>query len=155
MHIRSAQPSDTETLRELNDQVFQHDAQFDPFLMIDWAHTELGDTYYTGLADGSYGACFVAEEPETGMVVGYVALHEKEFDYRHGKYLEIENIGVRPEYRSKGIGKMLMQRVREYAKEHGYTRLLVQTRWKNEGARRFYVQCGFEEVGVEMEMSVE
>jgi ribosomal protein S18 acetylase RimI-like enzyme len=154
MIIRPAQPSDIETLRELNDQVFQHDAQFDPVLQIQWAASPLGTAYYTGLATGTYGACFVAEDLEQAVVAGYVALHEKEFDYRNGKFLEIENIGVRPEYRSQGIGKMLMQRVREYAKEHGYTRLLVETRWGNEGARRFYQQCGFSESGVEFEGGV-
>lgn len=151
MHIRTAQPQDKPVIQELNNQVFEYDTAHDTFLKPDWPFSAEGEKYYTSLANGTYGTCFIAEDQETHSAVGYVAVSEKKFGYRTGKVLEIENIGVRPEHRSKGIGRALIQHVREYAKANGYDRLYVAAYWKNEKARAFYKSCGLNEIAVEFE----
>ncbi|MFW5703769.1 MAG: N-acetyltransferase family protein [Patescibacteria group bacterium] len=152
MNIRPAKPEDFHTIQELNHFVFMHDAANDDALDTDWPYSPEGEKYYRSLAEGQYGACFIAETD--GTAVGYVALAEKDFGYRKVRMLEIENMGVRPEYRGKGIGTVLMQKVREYAREHGYERVYVSAYWKNTSARSFYESCGFVEMGVEYEIEV-
>ncbi len=83
--------------------------------------------------------------------VGFMVLSEKEFGYRKSKYIEIRDIGVDPEYRSKGIGKMLIEEAEKWAKEQKATKLFVSAYWGNKRAIDFYKKNGFYESGVEMD----
>jgi ribosomal protein S18 acetylase RimI-like enzyme len=150
--IRTANPDDWQTIQELNAQVFTSDSAHDPDIRMEWPFQESGERYFKRLCNGTYGACLVAESE--GVIVGYAALAEKEFGHRKSRYLEIENIGVRPEYRSQGVGKALMDRIRAYAKEQGYAKLFVAAYWGNTRGRAYYESCGFAPIGIEMEATV-
>lgn len=52
-------------------------------------------------------------------------------------------IGVNPEFRSKGIGTILIQSIENHALEHGCHKLLVITEGKNLSAQRFYIRNGY------------
>lgn len=147
--LRTAVETDWQTLQELNNQVFQNDKENDPDMDLNWPYSEIGINYYKKLSNGSYGHCIIAEE--NGVIVGYVALAEKIFDYRKSKYVEVENIGVSPQYRSQGIGTILMKAAEEWAKSRGAARLYVQAFWGNQKAVKYYKENGFYEIGIELE----
>jgi ribosomal protein S18 acetylase RimI-like enzyme len=83
-----------------------------------------------------------------------VALSEKDFGYRLSRYIEIENIGVSSRYRSKGIGKLLLQKTEEWVKKQKATKLYVSAYWNNGKAIRFYKENGFSEIGIELEKNI-
>jgi ribosomal protein S18 acetylase RimI-like enzyme len=121
--IHTAKKEDWQTIQKLNNQVFINDQKSDPDLNMDWPFSKKGIEYYKKLASGEHGRCFIAYL--NNEAVGYVALSKKDFGYRKSKYVEIENIGVSPEYRSKGVGKMLLQKATEWAKKQKATKLYV------------------------------
>lgn len=61
---------------------------------------------------------------------------------------EIARIAVADTYRRQGIGCELLDTVCEIGKEFGLTRLLLEVRESNEGARGFYRAYGFAEDGL-------
>ncbi|MGA3292223.1 MAG: GNAT family N-acetyltransferase [Candidatus Microgenomates bacterium] len=148
--IQAATPKDWQIIQKLNNQVFIADKDHDDDLDMDWPFSETGIKYYKDLSDGKYGKCFIAflgSEP-----VGYVALADKDFNgYRKSKYIEIENIGVDPKYRSQGIGHLLIEESGKWAKENGATKLFVSAYWQNKMAINFYKKNGFYETGVELD----
>lgn len=150
--IRIATDSDWQALQELNNHVFQNDKDNDPDLDLDWPYKEIGINYYKKLANGTYGHCIVAEE--NGTVIGYVALAKKEFDYRKSKYVEVENIGVSPQYRSKGVGTQLMQAAEKWATTQGASRLFVEAFSGNGRAIKYYKDNGFSVISVELEKTL-
>jgi len=97
--------------------------------------------------------CFVAENSDSKLV-GYFAASDKSISYRKSKYLEVDNMGVMPEYRSQGIGKELMDECKRWAKEKGYQKLFVNSYYKNEKAIKFYKRCGFGEIDVSLELNI-
>jgi ribosomal protein S18 acetylase RimI-like enzyme len=147
--IETARSEGWKTIQRLNNQVFQADKENDDDLDLNWSFSEKGISYYHKLANGEYGKCFIAYLD--GKAVDYVALHLKDFGYRKSKYVEIENIGVDPAYRSLGIGKLLMDRTVEWAKEQQATKLYVVAFWNNKRTIKFYKQHGFYESGLEMD----
>lgn len=150
VEIRAALAADWPTIQQLNYQVFVNDAEHDDDLNLDWPFSPAGVEYYQQLTDGSYGQCFIAEID--GQPVGYVALAvKKDFDYRRSKYVEIENIGVKPAFRSQRIGTKLMARAVDWAKEHQATKLYVSAYWENHRAIAFYERHGFYKSGVELD----
>ncbi|MBB4800808.1 GNAT superfamily N-acetyltransferase [Flavobacterium nitrogenifigens] len=60
-----------------------------------------------------------------------------------GKYLEIDNFVVNPEYRSKGIGKLLTDYVEKKALELDCSSIVLDAFTGNFGAHRFYYNQGY------------
>lgn len=60
-----------------------------------------------------------------------------------GKYLEIDNFVVHPEYRSKGIGKMLTDYIEKKAIELNCSSIVLDAFTGNFGAHRFYYNQGY------------
>ncbi|MBZ4035819.1 GNAT family N-acetyltransferase [Flavobacterium sp. 17A] len=60
-----------------------------------------------------------------------------------GKYLEIDNFVVNPEYRSKGIGKMLTDYMEKKAIELNCSSIVLDAFTGNFGAHRFYYNQGY------------
>lgn len=60
-----------------------------------------------------------------------------------GKYLEIDNFVVNPEYRSKGIGKMLTDYIEKKALELNCSSIVLDAFTGNFGAHRFYYNQGY------------
>jgi len=144
--IKSATPKDWQLIQRLNSQVFLNDKDHDEDLELNWPFSDFGIKYYKRLANGEYGKCLIAYL--NSKPVGYVALAKKNFGYRKSKYIEIENIGVEPEYRSQGIGHMLVKASEKWAAEIGATKLYVSAYWQNTKALNFYKKNGFYEIEV-------
>jgi GNAT superfamily N-acetyltransferase len=60
-----------------------------------------------------------------------------------GKYLEIDNFVVNPEYRSKGIGKMLTDYIEQKALDLECSSIVLDAFSGNFGAHRFYYNQGY------------
>lgn len=150
--IETAKATDWELIQKLNNQVFINDKERDDDLDLNWPFSKVGIKYYKDLTNGKYGKCFIAYVG--GNPAGYVALAPKDFGYRKSKYIEIENIGVDPKYRSQGIGKLLIEEAVKWAKEKHATKLWVSAYWENTRALDFYRKNGFYETGVELDKKI-
>jgi ribosomal-protein-alanine N-acetyltransferase len=78
---------------------------------------------------------------EDGRVCGYAGMW-KVFDEGH-----ITNIAVHPEYRNKGIGRLLVEYLDTAAMNSGIERLTLEVRKSNHVARSLYEKVGFEACG--------
>ncbi|MCF8068728.1 MAG: GNAT family N-acetyltransferase [Desulfobacterales bacterium] len=105
-------------------------------------------------------------QPETGVwsflavcdgeVAGVINLNECAAIYAGGKFGEITEMYVKPEYRSKAIGKKLIGRARSFAKEKSWEVIEVGAPDvpRCQKTVDFYLKTGFEEIGPRLEMSV-
>lgn len=59
----------------------------------------------------------------------------------------ITNLAVRPDYRARGLGRLLLQALVECSLDWGCKLLTLEVRESNEIARRLYTSAGFHEVG--------
>ncbi len=150
--INKAKPEDWEILQKLNNEVYLNDSEFDGDLDLDRPFSEGGSGYLKKLASGEYGKCYIAYVDNNPA--GYIAMSELKFDHRKSRYIEIENMGVSPEYRSQGIGKMLVDEARKWAKELGINKVFVVAYYDNQKAVKFYKREGFKEIGLELEMDL-
>lgn len=150
--IRQANTSEVSDLQSLNNEVFINNAKYDDDLDLNWAQSKKGQKYFTELLNDQNSLCIIAEDVD--RKVGYLAAGPKGIDYRNSKYLEIQNMGVIPEYRSKGVGKMLMDKSFEWARSKGYQKAFVNAYIKNEGAVNFYKKNGFGEIDISLEKKI-
>lgn len=150
--IRKAKPKDWQIIQRLNNEVFLSDSKHDDDLNLDWPYNGEGVEYYKKLASSGYGNCVIAYDND--KAVGYVAMSVKDFGYRKSKYVEIENMGVDPDHRSQGIGHLLINETKKWAKSQNATKLYVEAYFKNNKAIKFYKRGGFGEIDLEMDMTI-
>ncbi len=150
--IRLGNMQDVATLQRLNDEIFVDNSRYDTDLDRNWAHGDAGQKYFTELVSRTDKLCLLVEDDNKN--IGYLGAGPKEFDYRMSRYVEIENMGVVPEYRGQGIGKMLMEKCTEWAKAKGYQKLFVNSYIANKGAADFYRKNGFVDIDISLEKSL-
>lgn len=150
--IRKAKSGDWKILQKLNNQVFLADKDHDDDMDLSWPFSKKGIKYYKELANDKYGHCLIAFSGKEA--VGYAALAKKDIGYRKSKYVEIENMGVDPKYRSQGIGTKLIKAACNWAKTIGATKLWVSAYPQNIKAVNFYKKNGFYETGVELDKKI-
>lgn len=84
----------------------------------------------------------VAEE--SGTVVGFIWMGEEVDLYTGRPHGHISDLAVARSSEGKGIGKALLARAEEWARERRYEWLTLSTFPQNEGAVRLYRRSGFE-----------
>lgn len=68
---------------------------------------------------------FVAKDNDN--LIGFITIYESFALYSEGAFGTIAELYVKPHYRSKGIGKMLIEKAKEFGKNRNWTRLEVTT----------------------------
>lgn len=58
-------------------------------------------------------------------------------------FLVVENVVVSPAYRGQGVGKMLMQRLEQFAEERGCSYIIFVSSGYREKAHQFYRSLGY------------
>ena len=69
-----------------------------------------------------------------GFLTGYQDLHSVRFGYRAW----VEDFAVDPERRSRGVGKLLLDAAKDWARERGATHLELDSAETRRDAHRFY-----------------
>ncbi len=96
-------------------------------------------------ADDRHSTLLAADDDE---IVGVVTLAETLSLYAGGRIGVLNELYVVPEYRSAGVGKILLDAAKELGEERGWTRLEVTTPGDEyERTLRFYEREGFMEIG--------
>jgi GNAT superfamily N-acetyltransferase len=86
-----------------------------------------------------YGQVAVLENEKCIAISGYW-INTKLYS---GKYLEMDNVIVIPEYRSNGIGKLLCNWCEQKAKDNNCRVLMLDAYLENEKAHKFYEREGY------------
>jgi GNAT superfamily N-acetyltransferase len=118
---------------------------------------ELFDVYrvhYGEAADPSCTASWLQASIGSGRLEAFVAEADSAFvgfavtmtvpaSLRLGHYWQIRDLFVLPSHRRSGVGRMLLDVVREAAIRAGALRLALQTEADNDAALRLYAESGY------------
>lgn len=151
--IKNAIPSDWQSIQKLNDEVFTNDKNHDEFINCNWPFTKEGQEYYQEICSQPEKYLTIIAW-DNQMPVGYLTASKKELDYRTNNPLEINNMGVSPKYRSQGIGKLLVDHAKKWARTNGFTHLYVEAYSQNTKAHQFYQRMGLEPTAISFEGKV-
>lgn len=152
MNIRKAEITDLEKITWLNTKIFIRNAEYDSDMVPRFAETEEGRKYFKDAIERSDGCFFVVEENRE--IIGYVNGGKMDLPYRKSKYFQIENLGVLPSNKRKGIGTALLNKITTWAKEQGYEKIYIESYAKNDEALAFYRKHGYEEIDISLEKAI-
>jgi GNAT superfamily N-acetyltransferase len=91
------------------------------------------------LASGDVAVLFGPGDPPDG----FAQLRFRLSLYDAGPDACLEELWVRPRARGTGLGQALLEGAMDLAREHGATRMDLNTSVTDEAARALYVKCGF------------
>jgi len=134
--IRKAKESDFEQIVDL----------FNEFAQFEKTPEKMNNSVERMKAEKEFFNCFVAVSQ--GKIIGYVTWFFAYFTWT-GKAIYMDDLYVQPEFRGKGIGKELLNKVLDRAKESGCHKMHWQVSSWNQVAIDFYKSLGAEIVGVE------
>lgn len=151
--IRSATSKDFQDISNIKEQVQQLHIEGRPDLYVNTSASLDQNTYETWLNDTTIEV-FVVED-NNKEILAYMILDIKEPSNNpillERKVLFIRNIGVSKICRGAGIGKTLVQKAFEYAKEIQATSVELNVLEFNEKAIQFYEKLGFKTKSWQME----
>jgi ribosomal protein S18 acetylase RimI-like enzyme len=96
------------------------------------------------LLEPSEAVIFIVED-ENGGALGFIHLQPGNDYYHKEPHGHIADIIVAPDGEGRGIGKLLMAKAEEWAREHGYRRLTLSVFAQNVRARELYGRLGYGE----------
>jgi len=150
--IRKAIKNDIKTLLDINYSSFEANATYDPYIDINWVHTDDAKDYFMrAITKKGYYASVAEVE---GKAVGMLFLCPKELSYRTVKMIELDILAVLPAYRCQRVGKMLIEDAKIWAKKNGYQTIYALSYSKNMRAIDFYKREGFTSIDTGLEFSL-
>jgi ribosomal protein S18 acetylase RimI-like enzyme len=152
MTIRPATTSDLENLRKLNSIIFIDNPKYDDDTIPNFAHTPTGKKYFQQAITKKDGCCFIAEDND--QLLGYINGSALDLPYRKSRYIEIENLGVIPSQQGTGLAQQLLDTITNWAKQHGYQKVYVESYIKNQRAVNFYHKHGFQDIDLSLEKKI-
>jgi ribosomal protein S18 acetylase RimI-like enzyme len=115
------------------------------------SETEGGYSWFLGTQlDKPTIAVLVAEE--NGEVIGYAYAGVEGRDYMslRGPAGVLYDVVVDPSHRRSGVGRLLVEAVLGFLKEHGAPQVVLSTATHNDAAQRLFESVGFRRTMVEM-----
>lgn len=144
MDIQINQTKDYILIAKLNEsvQTFHHEVYPDDFKKFDL--NSVTNFFKKNLAsDNSYAFLAEIDSKPIGYLLCMVnSREENEFQYEK-RVLYIDQISIENEFRKQGIGKKLMDKAFELAKELHISEIQLDHWVKNEEASNFFKQLGF------------
>ena len=123
--IRKFQPSDFQWVIDIERKVFN---EHDPYLYMQFYE--------------NYPETFIVAEIN-GFIVGYVAGFQASTGVGR-----IFSLAVHPLYQRRGIGSSLLTEIIHLFKETTITEIILEVRWSNVRAKKFYERHGFFKYGI-------
>lgn len=162
MTIRPFHPNDRAAIDKLAASLHEYFAKVDTTKeSLPFASPQAAHDYMQRMIDDSQsmdGAIYVAEEAGEliGFIQGVIINHRSEkdavFDATHAPRKDgwIGLLYVAPEQRGSGVGRALMDRMKQYFRDKNCDTLRLKVLSDNRRAVAFYEKCGFAEREVEM-----
>ena len=151
--VRAARSADLQHLGRLGALLVQEHHDFDARRFFA-ASSRTPDYYASFLGsqlDDPDAVVLVAEND--GQVIGYVfAAVDEGYDYLslRGPAAVLHDLIVDPQYRGRGVGRLLLHAMLSYLKSRGAPRVVLSTADRNESAQRLFERAGFRRTMVEM-----
>jgi len=134
MKIRSAQIADYKSLMTLYNKFVGSDR-----------YSKLDNDSFKKILISKNNYIFVVEDKE--KIIGFATFSIR-LVVRYPKPIaELDELFVEEKYRRKGVGKMLMDKIMEKAKEAGCYRLFIESHYDHKQAHQLYESIGFTNYG--------
>ena len=154
--IRIATVDDIENVLSLEEQLFNLYVKARPD-WIDGNKRPHNYEYMKKCIEGDNGKIFIAEDDRNiiGCCITFLDDIKNHHYYVDMKNVYIESLYIDEKYRRKGIGRILFEEVKKYAKEQNCKSIELEVWEFNESAKKFYENLGMKRRTYQLEYNIE
>jgi ribosomal protein S18 acetylase RimI-like enzyme len=153
MELIEAQEKDLDTLVQIWTSLAEEMEQYSKFNEL---KEDIGEISKQGFRKHLQEEKYTEYLIKNKEVLGLLTLKQgKNPSRKHEDYTKIVNLYIKQDFRGKGLGTEVIEKVKELAKDRGSDVLKVTSEIENTGAIDFYRENGFEEKQVNMVQSLE
>ena len=150
--IRRATTTDLPKIGRLGALLVEEHYDFDPrrFLAARPGTPEGYASFMSTQLEDPDKAVLVADD--SGDVIGYAYAAVEGYDYMalRGPAGVLHDIIVGPEYRGRGVGRLLLEAALAFFRSRGAPRVVLSTATQNAAAQALFARCGFRSTMIEM-----
>lgn len=151
MQVRKASVDDVKALSKMNVHVQRLHADAYPTLFKQPVNDDFAVPFFNALLNDPEIVIYIAEEE---VPLGYIVLrivHRSENPFMHAwNYIYIDQISVQPEHQGMGIGKALLARSEQTAREEGLDFVGLDSWGFNSDAHGFFFSQGYQVYNLRM-----
>ncbi len=150
--IRQYKEEDEKEFKQSIIDLQNYECAFDPEMLSGEATVDAWFNHVLEENKQKDGQVFIAEID--GKAIGFISLRielkGEQILLPNIKSVLISDFIIHPEFRGKGVGKQLLQKADEYAKEKNITYIKLSVFAANTDAKEIYKNLGFKEYSVTM-----
>ncbi len=153
--IKKATEKNLKVIQKLNLFLFKKEREkYDSTLNLQWTFGKKGVKYFKESIESKKACVLVAKEGN--KIVGYLVgrIIEKNKLRKVNKQAKLDSMFVLKEFRSNGIGEMLLKRFIAWAEEKRIENLRVGFFTNNKKAEKFYKKHGFKDYAKVLEVNL-
>ncbi len=144
MDIFIANEEQLDDLVSLNIEVQNLHIGFEPAIFKEPDREEIKQFFREIFVDENREIFIIQDEARS---VGYISLqigsHEGHAFCYPQKWIYIDQIGVKKEFRRTGVGKKLIEAAKDYARKHNISRIMLDLWTANKNGKAFFEKQGF------------
>ncbi|MCA6450576.1 MAG: GNAT family N-acetyltransferase [Chitinophagaceae bacterium] len=147
---RPATVADIDTLRLFEQGVIEAERPYDPTLKNGTIH------YYDLelLINSPASVLMVVELNGELLASGYARVETAKPYLQHSQHAYLGFMYTHPTHRGKGLNKLVLDALKQWARERGITELRLEVYHNNRSAIRAYEKAGFSQLMIEMRMGI-
>lgn len=153
--IRKGNINDLASIQKLNQELFDNETGWHSTYIREWPYLERGTLFFTDRLNEIDGVVFIVlknEQPIGYLCGGWL----RSYTFRKEKmFSQLDNMYIKEEYRSHGIGNLLVKEFIKWSKEKGVDAIRVEAVYENTRAISFYKKHNFKEHSVMLEINIE
>ncbi len=149
--IRKASPDDLKQLLEFEQELIKTERPFDSTLRPDPIN------YYDlkAMLSASHVQLVVGEIDDRIIASGYARIEKSKLFLKHDSHAYLGFMYVSPEYRGRGINKLIMDELKKWVTSKNLTELHLDVYYDNASAIKAYEKFGFKKYMVEMRYNLD
>lgn len=139
INIREAELHDLDTLHQFKQALVDAERPFDSTL-------KAGPLYYYDIAaliKADNVGIFVAETGTEIIGCGYARIDDSKHYLKHKQHAHLGFMYVVPHYRGKGVNKLIIEKLKQWAYQHGIAEIRLEVYAANNAALKAYEKAGF------------
>ncbi|QHI71221.1 GNAT family N-acetyltransferase [Aminipila terrae] len=143
LNIRICKEEDKEKWISLNREFMAYEIQDAEF----WNNTasnsddKFSQTFEEAINNPELITLFLIEKES--QIIGFANIMIIFSVWSHGRALILDDLYIKEEHRGNGMGRMVMEYIEQYGREHGFKRLQFQSEHTNPDAHNFYTKLGY------------
>ncbi len=154
VNVRRARSGDEGSIAEFFIKLVEQHVKYDPKRFSNFVTIDGAAAFYKSRFNADEARVLVAESERRNVGFAYLEFERRNYEELVDNAVWLHDIFVEADFRSKGVGRALMDSAAGAALEMGGNKLILATAARNDKGQEFFESLGFRPTMIEMTLDL-